>query len=473
MRAFLRTRSIAVVGAVLAATASLNAQSTSAARTDDPTSVAFRVVGPDGGTVRNPYVFVSVFGKTYSTPRLLHGTALGWVTVPLPTDDVVAAERLAEGEPVNMMIRVFDKKPGSDNINAAYITASVGVDAFGVLRELSKTSGQTFELMPGRTAFTSTAPGTAINPVAPGDTVYGVTSEEQPCPPSPNQAPYICDVEDLPPWADDVRITVANNHGGGNEMASTLHYNNTIVTQAQAVVQVGAGGYFAASGTTAFDQQRKGGLTFPDTGPNNTVSAILQTIFKRKRSGMCYTDSYNSGTWNCQVETTYTAHWADGAFTGYSPAIHDRLDSDSDCYRHVASGWEADEKSEESHGFSFQLGPNENWAPASEGWLYANTTTTQQTTTGNGLLRRWTVAGGSYEHHWVYVPDMAGVQMTVESPSCPGAFIGQVRTQASNIDYALKTVDPLPVPVERPPADPPSSRDGTGTVCGNMPDRCD
>lgn len=474
MRSLLRSRVTALFGVAVAVATFLTTQPSVAVEPPDPTTVLFRVVGPDGETVRNPYVLVSVFGKTYSLPRLLRGSALGQVTVPLPADDPVAAQRLARGEPVNMMIRVFDKEPGSENISVAYVTASVGVDAFGAFRELSKTSGKTYELVPGRAAFERTAPGTVINPVKPGDMVYALDGEPQPCPPG-DYRPRYCDVDDIPPWSDDVRVPIANNHGGGNEMTSTLHYNNTLVTQAQAVVQAGVGGFFAAAGTVAYEQNRKGGLTFPDTGPKDTVSAILQTIYKRTRTGFCYGDP-NTGEWLCYPEMTYTPLWADGAFTGFSPAIHDRLDRDSDCYRHVSAGWEADEKSEETHGFSFQLGPDEDWAPASEGFLYANTTTTQQTMTGNGMLRRWTVAGGSYRHHWVYVPDMAGVAMTVESPSCPGTFIGRVRTQASNVDYTIEPIEQAsgqPVPVQRPPADPPSGREGTGPVCGNMPDRCD
>lgn len=122
-------------------------------------SIWFRVVYPDGSVVPNAIVAVSVFGPTYQDARTFTGGPTGEVVVQLPVDDPVAAGRLKNGEPVNILIRVFDKAPGASDISAAYVTGSFGIDAFGVFRELSSTSGQTFTVEPGHTDFVPVVAG--------------------------------------------------------------------------------------------------------------------------------------------------------------------------------------------------------------------------------------------------------------------------------------------------------------------------
>ncbi len=162
MRLF-RSRLSLLATAVSVAAASLVTTAGPSVGADGAPAIAFRVVEPDGSPVVSPIVVVSVFGPTYPRSRVLPGGLLGQVVVPFPADDPVASSRLAAGQSVNLMIRVFDKEPGSPDVNAAYVTASIGVDAYGTLRELSDVTGHTFTLEAGRTDFHPvTVPGTGV-----------------------------------------------------------------------------------------------------------------------------------------------------------------------------------------------------------------------------------------------------------------------------------------------------------------------
>lgn len=480
---FTRSHSVAMLAVLVGAASSLSLRP-SAGDTSGP-SVWFRVVEPDGSPVVRPLVVVSVFGTTYPLVRTYTGGVLGEVVVPVPADDPVAAGHLAKGEAVNLMIRVFDKPPGSSGINAAYVTAAVGPDYGGVVRELSEVNGKTFALKPGLTDFAPADAQTSSALDARGGlhdiagTGVGVPDGPPPppddpevpiCRESPNDHPYFCYVADIPSWSQHVPVPIAENHGAGTDMVSSMRYHSSVVTQVSVALQVGVGGYFEAGGHVAYEEATSEAFGFRDIGPNDNVRAYLDSALKRERSGMCYKVN---GVWQCQSEASYRPYVANGSLAEDSPMYEDIMDVSQDCWAPVYDDYEPESKSENVSGFAMRLGPSETFAD--QGQLYANSTITQQSGSKTGFVRKWTNAGSTYQFHYVYVPGgqhlYANDQTGFDLANCVRNNLDKVLTQATNTDYEALAVQGAPPP-PRPPVSP---DDGTAahTACGNMPDRCD
>lgn len=479
MRLFRSRLSLVGIAVSTVAAASLVSTPSSVAGFGPP-AISFRVVQPDGSPVLRPVVMVSVFGHTYPQARVLQGGALGQVVVPFPADDPVAASRLASGESVNLMIRVFDKPPGSADINAAYVTAAVGVDAFGILRELSAVTGQTITLQAGRTAFVAVDKAAVARDLE----LPGTSETTQPrCDVNPEGAPYeagmayYCYSKDFPEWVGHIPVPIAENHGAGNDMFSSIRYSSTVVTTTGVAIQAGSLGFVAADGTVAYAKETTENLTWRDRGPNDNRRAILDSAFLREQAGVCY---LRDDVRYCQLETTYRPDSANGTTSVDSWRLNDHMDIAHDCWASVDEGYEPVTKSQTQHSFALRLGPSETWAAMfGQGTLYVNTTITQQTNSGKSHIRGWFVRDSPapiYENHYVYVPygKLDRDTRTMSDGACVRANLGRVQTAAENYDY----LNPPPTGVEpQPPPPPPdptaNENEPYAPVCGNMPDRCD
>lgn len=460
--------------AAVTATAPLSGARPSVADSSLPT-VSFRVVEPDGSPVVRPMVVVSVYGPSYSRVHVLAGGAAGQVVVPFPGDDPVAAAKIAAGEDVNLLIRVFDKTPGSADINAAYVGAAIGVDPWGTLRELSGVTGTTVMVEPGRTDFhvlTWHLPD-AVPPPDPGGTTNNPPDY---CYQQPEGNNYYCDGQDFPPNAQHVLVPVADNHGAGNDMVSKMTYHSTRVTTTGFAVQAGVTGFVDGDGQLAFEQENDVTLEWRARGPNDNVRALLDATYLRERSGMCVL--VYDGAYQCQIETTYRPYEAIGTYDDGQWALNDHIDAAQDCWAPVSHAFEPATKSSVSLTFTFRLGQDENWAtawvgPNNPGIFYANTAITQQTHSGKSFIRRWeTLEPPHYTHQYVYVSrGMVGAGNNVPNAACVAERIGEVHTDSENVDYELQ---PSKGPDVQRPSDPTEDEaKADHPVCGNMPDRCD
>jgi hypothetical protein len=436
-------------------------------------TISFRVVEPDGTPVVRPVVVVSVFGPTYRDVRVLAGGAAGQVVVPFPADDPAAAAKLAAGEATNLLIRVFDKTPGSADINAAYVGAAIGVDAFGTLRELSKVTGSVIMLEPGRTDFHTVTGGVGV---------VGAAHPWEPQPdycPTPNdiEAPYACDVVDYPDWVKNTLVTIATNHGAGNDMTSALTYSTTRNTTTEVAAQVGSAGFFETNGSVAYEKANAVTLGFASRGPDDNADAFVSSTFERRRAGWCM---YVQNAWQCQIETTYRPYQAIGSYSQGDWRLNDHMDPgpNRDCWTEVDGRFEPTAKSEVRYGFSLRLGPDENWSIATQGILYANSTVTQQVGKGKSFIRSWVVNDShTYPYHYVYVPNglVGSPPGTYPNSQCLIDHLGEVQTAAEWTREALAVAQPSGAPpVPYPPSDPTNDEQKADhPVCGNKPDACD
>jgi hypothetical protein len=456
---------------------------------DGAPTIAFRVVEPDGSPVVKPIVIVSVFGPTYPQVRTLLGGVAGQVVVPFPAEDPVAASRLAAGDSVNLLIRVLDKEPGRSDINATYVTASIGTDAYGTVRELSDTAGKTYALRPGLTEFHPVSkadigvPGGGI----PGGVPYlsdviggpgdggGGDGETPLCANTSNGAPIPCYVADVPLWSYHTNVPIAYNHGAGNDMVSSLRYSSSLVTQTGTAISRGSAGFIEVNSSVSYAHEDTTNLSWLDAGPNQNVEAILDSSFLRERSGWCY---LVEGVWQCQYETTYRPYEAHGSVGLSSYRLNDHMDTAQDCWDPVHGGYEPVTKSLTQTSFGLRLGPDENWAFLSgQGTIYANTTITQQTTSGKSFIRKWRVLPNhTYSNHYVYVPYglLNYNPRDLKNSDCVRAHLGEAQTAAENYDWNNPPPsDTVPPPPSTPPDPTEDENETYRPVCGNMPDRCD
>jgi hypothetical protein len=446
-------------------------------------ALTVRVVEPDGSPVQFPVALVSVLGRTYTDARTVRGGALGDLTVPVPVDDPVAAERLAAGDPVNLLIRVFDKAPSSSDINAAYITAAVGVDAVtGLVGDLSGITGQVFKLQPGLTAFQAvhfdtpkpTPPQSYPPPTVPSPVGSALPKEDEPaCPHNPPGSPVPCYLVDYPDWSYNTYVPIAENFGAGADMYATMAYKSTVVTQTTAAMRVGKIGFFQSQGSVAYEKSDAIGLGFNAVGHGETDKAYLVTQMERTRSGACMRDFSAPGKpWYCQLETMYRPYLAHGADTSPGYANQDALIKGRDCYSPVTGYYDKGRGKTRTIRFELTLGPSENWATLNEEpGLWAQTTVTGQTFSGESHIRRWDVDDNpTFMRHYLYVQDGL-LNYDATKPGTPGDGacvennIPLALTEATDVNLA----DPGPGPGQ-PSVTPP---DAEGTFCGRMPDRCD
>jgi hypothetical protein len=432
-------------------------------------TISFRVVEPDGSTVVSPVVVVSGMGPAYSHVHVLAGGAAGQVVVPFPTDDPVAVATLAAGDAVNVMIRVFDKQPGSADINAAYVGAAFGVDPFGTVSELSGVTGTTIALAPGRTDFHQGLPGFGTTLPLPGG---------DPPPPPGDCEPiagsgYMCTKADYPTNSKHVPVPIAYNHGAGNEMVSSITYSSTNVTNTETAVQVGTGGFVEVAGTVAYSKESATTLEFADVGPADNVIALLETEFERDRTWWC---APSAGVDQCQQETLYRPYQAAGTASEPHWLLNDHMDPHNDCWEHVDGAYQPVTTSEITSSFSFTLAADEKWSETSQGTLSAKSTVTQQNHDKKSYIRRWSVAvpkdRWQYTDHYVYVPNGLNVPNpeTISNSKCVATRLGNVQTAASFTNW----LDPPVEEVPPPPSDPTDDEQSTEQpVCGHMPDRCD
>lgn len=467
-------RRTALVAAALVMTAlPLSVARPSVADSAAPT-ISFRVVEPDGSPVVRPVVMVSGMGPAYTQVHMLAGGAAGQVVVPFPADDPVAAAALAAGEPVDLMIRVFDKAPGSADINAAYVGAAIGVDAFGTLRELSAVTGTTVALAAGRTDFHAFTVGRGIADTLP--TVGEPPPGGADCRPLVGNA-YQCTEADYPDNARHTLVPIAENHGAGNEMVSSITYTSTDVTTTETAVQVGTGGFAEVSGSVAYAKENTTRIGYNDVGPDDNTDALLDTEYERDRTWTCAPGPAGTRIAECQEETLYRPYLANGAAPLQSDyALNDHMDPHNDCWGYVDAFYEPVTKSTISASFSFKLSAEEKWGTLSnQGNLKATTTVTQQTHSGKSYIRRWEVveSGKLYPHHYVYVPYglYAPRPYTISNSKCLAERIGDIRTAAEWTDWTNPPVDGVQNPHPSDPTDDEYSTEQP--VCGNMPDRCD
>ncbi|HWL36206.1 MAG TPA: hypothetical protein VNQ77_08415 [Frankiaceae bacterium] len=434
-----------------------------------PFALSFRVVTEDGSAVARPITMVSVFGRTYTSPRVSTGNRLGEVSVPLPADDPVVIERLAAGEPVNLMIRVFDKKPGSSGINAAYIGAAVARDAHGALTDVSGISGMTFTLRPGRTAFVKVAEADVARILNQADSI----EDDPDCPHFGPGTPVPCHLVDYPEWSRNTRIPIAENHGAGADVTATLRYRSTHVTKSNFAIEVGAGGFMDADGSVGFERENTVTLGFSPRGGGVNRRAYLVTEMVRTRSGACF-QQFPSSEWDCQLETTYRPGTAHGTVSEDWPIGHDNLNRVRDCWTDLDGHMgHAKGETRQLH-YSLTLGPTENWAAGSEKVLYANTTVTSQTNSTKGHVRAWNVTDFNYQYHYVYVPDgmldYDSTQTGGGAARCTENAAPEIRTHASDVN--LHDIEEA-IGVSGTTRPPPDEGYPGRTVCGRMPDKCD
>jgi hypothetical protein len=374
------------------------------------------------------------------------------------------------------MNRVFDKAPGSTDINAAYVGAAIGVDAFGTLRELSEVSGTTVALAAGRTdfhAYTLPVGGPADTlPITGGDPPPSVSN----CRPLVGNA-YQCTEADYPDNSRHTLVPIAENHGAGNDMVSSITYSSTDVTTTETAYQVGTGGFFEMSGGVAYSKENTLTLTYTPSGPNNNTDALVDTEYERDRTWTCSPGAAGTRIANCQEETLYRPYQANGAAPLRSDyALNDHMDTHTDCWGYVLQDFEPTTKSTITTSFSFKLGAEEKWGTLSnQESLKASTTVTQQTHSGKSYIRRWSVVktGQLYPHHYVYVPYGMYVPhpYSMSNSKCLADRIGDIRTSAEWTDWTNPPVEGVPNPHPSDPTDDEYSTERP--VCGNMPDRCD
>ena len=468
---FASLRAVAV-GCAVAASGIAVAQSR--AHVVDATTIAFRVVRPDGSAVANPVIMVSVLGPNYAFPSVRTGGALGEVVVPMPTEDPYVAERIAAGEAVNLLIRVFDRMPvQGSNPNAAYIAAAIDASVDGVLRASSSAANTAVVLHADRADYRPVGPGEVVGAVLDGE-----TPEECPAPnTTPDNKPVVCKTVEYPGWAQHVMVPVAYNHGAGDEMYSEMRYRSTIVTKLGLAVQAGKPGFFVADGSVDFEKERSDAFGWTRRGPNANVKALLETVYKRTRAGSCFNSPVTG--WQCQVETVYSPYQAVGNASETASEANDMYEEYGpylNAWKQVEHDYESTEASMVSESYSFTLGPDENWA-VTDGGMYANTTVTQQTHTKKGFVRTWKVVDGAARHfHYMWVP--FGNYDAVRSHRPGGGewvdtHVGDAWTWATDVNLRegepMAQPDPLPVPAPTPP----DEHEPSHQVCGRMPDRCD
>jgi len=420
---------------------------------------------------------VSVLGPTAPYVHVLAGGAAGKVVVPFPANDTVAATKLAADEDVNLLIRVFDKPPGSPDTNAVYVAAAIGIDPWGTLGELSGVSGTVIPLRAGMgNGFhqATRSLGIAVPPPDPG----GSNPPPPYCSevPAPGSGTWNCYSKDFPSNAQHVLVPIASNHGAGNDMRSLITYGSTKVTKTSIAVQGGVPGFVEANGTASFEKENDITLEWRPQGPNQDEVAELDTTYVRERVGWCV--KADDASWECTIDTTYRPYQAIGSYDGGGWGINDHMDTAQDCWAPVSLAFQPATKSSTSLTFQFRLGEDENWAttwlsPVNPGTFYANTTITQQTGSGVSHIRRWeVVAQYHYPYHYVYVPyGQYGMGTSLPNSKCVGTRLGDVRTDADTVDYEHL---PSKGPYAPPPSDPTDDEQKTeAPVCGNMPDRCD
>lgn len=431
-------------------------------------AISFRVTQADGSDVPNPIVMTSVFGRTYPMPHVTKGSVDGVVRVAVPMDDPVVVERLAVGEPVNLMIRVFDRPPGRQGITAAYIGAAVGRDDAGALVEESRVEGSTFRLQPGLTAFEQVSRTEVVNLV---NSAPIPLDDDPDCPHFGPGTPVPCHVVDYPLWSRNTWVPIADNHGAGPDLTSNIRYHSTHQTKSSFAVQAGKTGFVQADGAVGFEKENEISLGFAPRGNGVNRKAYLVTEMVRTRSGACYQD-FPTAAWECQLETTYRPNQAHGSVTEDWPGGHQSLDRTNDCWTFIDGHFgHAVGETERMH-YSLSLGPSENWATITQSGLYANTTVTGQTHSGKSHIRTWDVTGGSYPYHYLYVPGGLANFDRFQMGGGPGACVEksapEIRTEARATDLRH-----LPEVSLDDGAPPPDGGYPGRVVCGRMPDKCD
>jgi hypothetical protein len=212
-------------------------------------------------------------------------------------------------------------------------------------------------------------------------------------------------------------------------------------------------------------------LGFAASGPGITKYAYLATAMIRQRSGGCMRDFSDSKRWYCQIETIYRPYEAHGTDTRQGYAAQDGLITGRDCFTPVNGYFDQGKGKTREMRFELTLGPSETWATAfSEPGMWAQTTVTSQTATGQSHIRRWdVVAAPGLEHHYMYIPD----GKLHYNPTKFGD--GDLACVENNVPLALTDATDDDLLADPPPGTPPSPPppDPGHTVCGPMPDRCD
>ncbi len=384
-----------------------------------PASVSFFVVGPDGLPVVEPYVMSWVLGGSQVVVHQSRGSADGQVTVAVP-DDPVAAARMAEDLPVNMMSLVMDREPGTPGLAAVPVASAINATGIPTLPvDVAATGGKVYTLVPDLVDFVD------------GPSQWPDEPECQP--------PPLCHLVDWPAWARENFVPVADNYGGGHDVVATMTYQSTDRTTTSVAFSTGASGFVEARGGVSYVTTNTLSLGWPPTGPNVTEQALLQTTFQRTRSGLCWVDrDYDR---HCALSTTYQPYQAVGTYSRPAGGLHDTLNVALDCKTQLEGFFFHGKGTSTGQWFGFTLGPSEEWATTfvEQGHgLHAQTTVTAETSSGKGFQRRWKrVDNPTYEHHWMMVKGgLAAYDRLQEGGggTCPETAVQDAYTHATNVN---------------------------------------